>query len=498
MGEVMNMKDIRPPIPEFVIETKKRNKDGEVYYVYDINYDKLSDYLYVEGFRTYKRQLVRIQKEQDRAVHVVERIEDPSDAYNHAALYVKSFGNELISDKFLRSRTSILNSGILPILPELGLEEIADTKEESYFFFKNVLVKVEGKEEFTQIPYKEIPKGAFVWKSKILDREFRNATEVNGDFESFVKNLAGQDQETFHAICSALGYLLHRFKPGATKCILVQDVNRDNDGEPEGRNGKSLLMEAVGQFRKLIRVDGKHFDSTNRFAFQSIPLDADIWVVDDAKRDFDLESLFSALTEGVTIERKNRDPIVLSHEESPKMAVTTNYTIRGESSSFRGRRQDIFISNHYNAENTPEDEFGRRFWDQGWYSEDWAQFDDFMLRCVSVYLSEGLISQVLTEDMKLKRLKWATDPAFLDVIEEHSFNIPAVYHHLSLLHDLIQREGGKKISYQRLRVFLYKYATYKGWELDTGVKRYSQEFIRPREYTSGEKGTYFRFSLCHT
>jgi len=39
--------------------------------------------------------------------------------------------------------------------------------------------------------------------------------------------------------------------------------------------------------------------------------------------------LFSVVTEGLTLEKKNKDAIKIPFSKSPKIAITTNYAIKG-------------------------------------------------------------------------------------------------------------------------------------------------------------------------
>ena len=83
----------------------------------------------------------------------------------------------------------------------------------------------------------------------------------------------------------------------------------------------------------------------------------------------------SIVTEGITLERKNKDAIKLSVEDSPKMVVSTNYAIKGSGNSHDRRRHEIEISQYYGRTLNPIYTFGSKFFDD-WNEEDLA-FDNY-------------------------------------------------------------------------------------------------------------------------
>ena len=76
--------------------------------------------------------------------------------------------------------------------------------------------------------------------------------------------------------------------------------------------------------------------------------------------------------------------------ESPKISITTNYTVKGEGSSHLRRVFEVEMAGYFNDKNTPEDEFGHLLFSD-WNDEEWSKFDNFMLRCVQYYLNNGLV-----------------------------------------------------------------------------------------------------------
>ena len=58
--------------------------------------------------------------------------------------------------------------------------------------------------------------------------------------------------------------------------------------------------------KNVLRIDGKNFRFDKSFPFQSVNPDTQIMFFDDVNKKFGFEKLFSIITEGITIEKKNK------------------------------------------------------------------------------------------------------------------------------------------------------------------------------------------------
>lgn len=108
------------------------------------------------------------------------------------------------------------------------------------------------------------------------------------------------------------------------------------------------------------------------------------------KKNFNFESLFSLITEGITLEYKGQDAISIPVEQSPKILITTNYTIGGVGGSFERRKFEVEMSSYFSYKHTPLDEFGHMLFTD-WDNKEWLRFDNFMINCVQYYLQNGLV-----------------------------------------------------------------------------------------------------------
>lgn len=129
-------------------------------------------------------------------------------------------------------------------------------------------------------------------------------------------NICREDVERFNSLRSAIGYLLHTYKDVAlTKAIVfIDEVMSDG---ANGRSCKSLVGVAISKIRKTLRIGARNFNFKNTFAFQAVTLDTAIIEFNDAEKKFPFDRLFTVITDGISVEKKNKDQITISFAESP-------------------------------------------------------------------------------------------------------------------------------------------------------------------------------------
>jgi len=130
------------------------------------------------------------------------------------------------------------------------------------------------------------------------------------------------------------------------------------------------------------------------------------------KKHFDFERLFSVVTEGITVEKKNKDAIKLPFNRSPKIVITTNYAIKGKGNSFERRKWELEFKQFYSKEFTPLIEFGRILFND-WDEEEWCKFDNYMIGNLKSYLSTGLVKSVFV-NLKIRKLSAETCHEFIE------------------------------------------------------------------------------------
>jgi len=304
--------------------------------------------------------------------------------------------------------TRYFREEFLTLLSSIDVFFIEDTADTSYLYYRNCAVKIT---QTKVVPIDYIDLGGYVWKDHVIDRKFIICKVGECDFQTFIHNISGGTDERVKSMYSTIGYMMHGYK-NLSYCpavILNDEVISDN---PEGGTGKGLFMKALSQMKKLVVIDGKAFNFEKSFAYQLVSADTQILCFDDVKKYFDFERLFSVVTEGLTLEKKNKDAIKIPFSKSPKIALTTNYAIRGKGSSFERRKWELELSQYYTKEFTPLVEFGKHFFAE-WDDEEWCQFDNFMIECLQMYLDMGLLKSSFV-NLELRRLSAETAHEFLE------------------------------------------------------------------------------------
>jgi hypothetical protein len=256
--------------------------------------------------------------------------------------------------------------------------------------------------------------------------------------------------------------------------ILNDEVISDN---PEGGTGKGLFIQGIKQIRKVSILDGKSFDDKKSFPYQTVSQETNILVFDDVKKNFDFESKFSLVTEGMTLERKNKDAIKLKVEESPKMLLSTNYAIKGEGNSHDRRRHEIEIAQFYGKDLTPYDEFGRQLFDD-WNEEEFLRFDNYMIYCLQSFLNMGLIKQK-AKNIKMRKFIAESSMEFYEWIsDEDNFSLNIRYNKIEKFTAFTNdyQDYKKYLSQKKFSIWVKKYANFLKLEYNQGTSNGSRWF----------------------
>jgi len=310
---------------------------------------------------------------------------------------------------YFADNTRFFKEEFLSMLSTIDIYFIEDTKDTAYLYYRNCAVKI-TKDDVISIDYLDL--GGYVWKDHIIDRNF-NLCSVSSDFyfKKFIKNICGGEEGRVDSMESTIGFLLHAHK-NLSYCpavILNDEVISDN---PEGGTGKGLLMNAISNMKKLVVIDGKSFTFERSFAYQLVSADTQILCFDDVKKHFDFERLFSVVTEGLTLEKKNKDAIKIPFSKSPKIAITTNYAIKGAGNSFARRKWELELHQYYNKNFTPLDEFGKLMFGD-WNDDEWCEFDNYMVGCLKGFLNTGLVKSKFV-NLKIRQLSAETCHEFIE------------------------------------------------------------------------------------
>lgn len=309
----------------------------------------------------------------------------------------------------LAEKTTHFASNYLSMLDTAKINIHRDSKDFAMLYYKNTAVKVYN-ETIETIDYNDL--SDFVWKNTVINRDFSIDTDHHkSQFRSFVWFICGQERSKYNTMKSVIGYLLHSHKTASNnKAIILNDETVSDT--PNGGSGKGILINAISHMKRVSVVDGKTFDFNKSFAFQTVNTDTQVLAFDDVRKNFEFERLFSIITEGITIEYKGKDAIKIPVQDSPKILISTNYTIKADGGSFKRRMFEVEMSDYFGANRTPLDHFGNLLFDE-WNSIEWERFDKFMINCIQYYLQNGLVESK-TNNLQLRKFINETSQEFYE------------------------------------------------------------------------------------
>lgn len=364
---------------------------------------------------------------------------------------------------------NLFSENYLNMLETITLTMLNDTRTVSYLAFKNGVLKVD-KNTVELIDYIDID--LYIWERQIIQRDYIQSKSNDNDYKSFIKNISHESTEPIESV---IGYLLCTYKTKRdNKAIIFNDEVISQN--PEGGTGKGLLIQGLRHIRQVSILDGKAFDDKKSFPYQTVNQETQVLIFDDVKKNFDFESKFSLVTEGMTLERKNKDAIKLSVEESPKIAITTNYAIKGEGNSHNRRRHEVEIAQYYGGGKEPFDDFGRNLFDD-WDEDDFIRFDNYMIYCLQLYLKTGLIHQN-ARNLKKRKFVASTSMEWVEYCEEDNLKLNKRIDKKQAFNDFVDEypDFKKWFTQRRFTSWVQKWATYLGFEYTDGITQGMQWF----------------------
>jgi len=446
-------------VAEDIVEELANETEHDAFWVIDdkgkvsINPFRYKNFLERNGFKKYfpfeSTEPTLVYVNENKVVETsVERIKDfvldylvkheEMEVWNYCAKF-----NNLFSEPYLL------------MLPTIELMMLKDTREKSFIAFKNGVLEV-TKNSVELVEYFTV--GGYIWENQIINRNFELLDEFSNEYETFIKNVSNEEPLSLETV---IGYLLSTYKNKMNnKAIILNDETITDN--PEGGTGKGLFVQGLGQIRKIAVLDGKTFDDKKSFPYQTVSTETQILVFDDVIRNFNFENKFSLVTEGMTLERKNKDAIKLNVEESPKMVISTNYAIKGEGNSHDRRRFEVEIAQYYGKKLTPFDEFGRQLFDD-WDEAEFLKFDNYMIRCLQSFLKEGLVPQN-AKNIKMRKFIAETSMEFLEWIEDSQNIGRNVRLEKKLYYDKFvedYQDFKKWLTRKKFNIWIQKYCSFK-------------------------------------
>lgn len=295
------------------------------------------------------------------------------------------------------------------IIPKYEFDLNHDDNNNFYMYLQDYYIHV-TKDKVEKLPYSELKKPIFERsiKKKVKIDILKQSDYMGCEWDMFLRHTCTPsrglevDGERYLALKRTIGYLLLKYKsPTLSKAVILSEDNIDDN--PSGRTGKGLIASSLNYVIDMKLINGKTFRSDDRFAFQDVLDFHNLIYIDDVESNFKFEMLFSQLTDGFTSEAKNAGRRQRPSTLSPKMLISTNKNILpATSSSFRARAHEMELYCYYNADWTPEIEFGHLLLSD-WDKAEWDRFYNFYFHCIQEFFLHGL-TKYSSNTLKIKKI----------------------------------------------------------------------------------------------
>lgn len=358
----------------------------------------------------------------------------------------ETFDNNLmpsdIEELVLKGSDTFFSNSLMEFLSRGEFDFLKDSEKEAFFTFRNGVVKVTDK-SMELLKYSDIRK--VIWRSQVIDFDILLEPDLvlgTVEYYKFIECICNSDNEREVYAMALIGYMLHKYKDPtkAFAVILAEETENEKEG---GGTGKGIFFKAISKLINTVTIDGKAFKQDKSFAFQRVGLDTKLVVLEDVKKNVDFEGFYPMITEGMTVEKKNKDELFIAYSDSPKIGFTTNYNVNAVGNHGK-RRQKVFeFSPFFKPGNSPEDYFKHKLFDD-WDSDEWNRFYNMMFISVQAYFEGGIPEVSNSEKIKRKQIRLNYSEEFFEWFEdfttkESNFGKPFMLQYL--YKDFIQDNG---------------------------------------------------------
>ncbi len=206
-----------------------------------------------------------------------------------------------------------------------------------------------------------------------------------------------QKQHLINKIFS-IGYLLHQYKnPSKPWAIYAMDNILGEEGESNGRSGKSFCYTALRFFMKSTVIQGRNRKVTeNPHIYDRVTEHTKYIIVDDAHYYLDYDFFFDSITGSLIVNPKNNQSYEIPFDKSPKFCFTSNHALRNQSASLSARILYAVFSDYYHEKTESNgyrelrkisDDFGKELFKYNYTEEEWNADFNFFAQCIKFYLS---------------------------------------------------------------------------------------------------------------
>lgn len=196
------------------------------------------------------------------------------------------------------------------------------------------------------------------WKTMLVLRGYannrwRDEFELNRLGKDFDAEQQGELQAHLANIIYTIGHLLYRYRTDVNYISYIMENADIDETKSEGGTGKSTLVNIICGCAGYVRIiDGKSILSNTEFALKLAaynPRRDRIIHFEDCKSDFPFDNLFNYATTGIIHRDFHAKASEVPVEESPGLALTSNFAPSGNDSSSHRRRCVCGISHYFYA-----------------------------------------------------------------------------------------------------------------------------------------------------
>lgn len=387
----------------------------------------------VDAFEDYVRNLPPCPYPTDDALENVRSDKEKNIIYQKQEHVTVT--SEMLLQKIYKNIMYYFSSTLPRLRPDKPIRLLQDTKDSKYLFYNNCVVRI-SKDGIETYQYDQLDmmlevnmedNGKYIWSNNILDRDFPKThitedgkSNMKGvsDFEIFINCICGISDGfiehydgTHHinykemkeqgallianqrlwSLQNIFGYLMHNNYECNLKSIMFIDMNKENAGKPAGGTGKGIIGKALSQMMnrtesdsKYIAPPGKNFDPEDERRYSEGDITTQLIHIEDIKKNFQFEAFFNDVTDGAVFRKMYQDKT----KHRVKIMLSSNQAIDLSAPSCKRRMVVFELDNFFNENKTPQDMFGKRFFESQWDILDWYRFDIFMANCCLRYMQE--------------------------------------------------------------------------------------------------------------
>ena len=292
----------------------------------------------------------------------------------------------------------------------------------------------------------------------------------------------------------SLGYLLHRYKtPSKAWCVFAMDNVIGEEGESNGRSGKSFCYKSLRPFMKSVTLSGRNPKLTeNPHLYDRVTEHTDYVLVDDADQYLNYKFFYDSVTGELIVNPKNNQSYEIPFEKAPKFVFTSNHAQRNLDPSLEARLLYTVFSDYYHQQSDSNDyhetrgirdDFGKDLFGYDYSEEEWNQDFNFFAQCVRFYLSVPSPQKINPpmHNVTLRNMLAEMGQAFKDwadaYFDEHGDKIDTLIPKEDALKDFIEKTNTKGWSTNKFTKALIAWCRFYGFKFNPKAMQNSQKRI---------------------